>query len=166
MNYMSITKNDTNNGDGFRVVLWVSGCTHHCRGCQNKFSWESGIGEKFTEQTKEELFKELNREEIEGITLSGGDPLFPSNIKEISLLCKEIKDKYPNKTIWMYTGSLFSEIRELEVTKYLDVVVDDEYIMEERDISLKWRGSSNQRVIDVQKSLKLKNEIELVLHCD
>lgn len=166
MNYMSITKNDTNNGDGFRVVLWVSGCTHHCRGCQNKFSWESGIGEKFTEQTKEELFKELNREEIEGITLSGGDPLFPSNIKEITSLCKEIKDKYPNKTIWLYTGSLFSEIRNLEVTKYLDVVVDDEYIMEERDISLKWRGSSNQRVIDVQKSLKLKNEIELVLHCD
>ena len=163
MNYLTITHNDMLNGDGLRVVLWVSGCTLHCEDCQNKYSWDFNEGILFDERAKEEIFSELEKDYISGITITGGHPLEQQNIKEVEQLCKDIKMKFPNKTIWLYTGFVFEEIKSYPILKYIDVLIDGRYEKELRDISLKWRGSQNQRVIDVQKSLYSS---EVVLYCD
>lgn len=163
MNYLTITHNDMLNGDGLRVVLWVSGCTLHCEDCQNKYSWDFNEGVLFDERAKEEIFSELKKDYISGITITGGHPLEKQNIEEIEKLCKEIKINFPNKTIWLYTGFIFEEIKNYPILKYIDVLIDGRYEKEFRDISLKWRGSTNQRVIDVQKSLFSS---EVVLWCD
>ena len=163
MNYLTITHNDMLNGDGLRVVLWVSGCSLHCEDCQNKYSWDFNEGILFDERAKEEIFSELKKDYISGITITGGHPLEKQNIEEIEKLCKEIKINFPNKTIWLYTGFIFEEIKNYSILKYVDVLVDGRYKKESRDISLKWRGSTNQRVIDVQKSLFSS---EVVLWCD
>ena len=163
MNYLTITHNDMLNGDGLRVVLWVSGCSLHCEDCQNKYSWDFNEGVLFDERAKEEIFSELKKDYISGITITGGHPLEKQNIKEVEQLCKDIKMKFPNKTIWLYTGFIFEEIKNYPILKYIDVLIDGRYEKELRDISLKWRGSTNQRVIDVQKSL---TSSEVVLWCD
>lgn len=163
MNYLTITHNDMLNGDGLRVVLWVSGCSLHCEDCQNKYSWNFNEGILFDERAKEEIFSELKKDYISGITITGGHPLEKQNIEEIEKLCKEIKLNFPNKTIWLYTGFIFEEIKNYSILKYVDVLIDGKYDKELRDISLKWRGSTNQRVIDVQKSLFSS---EVVLWCD
>ena len=163
MNYLTITHNDMLNGDGLRVVLWVSGCSLHCEDCQNKYSWNFNEGILFDERAKEEIFSELKKDYISGITITGGHPLEKQNIEEIEKLCKEIKLNFPNKTIWLYTGFVFEEIKNYSILKYVDVLIDGKYDKELRDISLKWRGSTNQRVIDVQKSLFSS---EVVLWCD
>lgn len=163
MNYLTITHNDMLNGDGLRVVLWVSGCSLHCEDCQNKYSWDFNEGILFDERAKEEIFSELEKDYISGITITGGHPLEKQNIEEIEKLCKEIKLNFPNKTIWLYTGFIFEEIKNYSILKYIDVLIDGKYDKELRDISLKWRGSTNQRVIDVQKSLFSS---EVVLWCD
>ena len=163
MNYLTITHNDMLNGDGLRVVLWVSGCSLHCEDCQNKYSWNFNEGVLFDERAKEEIFSELKKDYISGITITGGHPLEKQNIEEIEKLCKEIKINFPNKTIWLYTGFIFEEIKNYSILKYIDVLIDGRYEKELRDISLKWRGSTNQRVIDVQKSLFSS---EVVLWCD
>ena len=163
MNYLTITHNDMLNGDGLRVVLWVSGCTLHCEDCQNKYSWDFNEGVLFDERAKEEIFSELKKDYISGITITGGHPLESQNIEEIEKLCKEIKINFPNKTIWLYTGFIFEEIKNYPILKYIDVLIDGRYEKELRDISLKWRGSQNQRVIDVKKSLISS---EVVLWCD
>ena len=163
MNYLTITHNDMLNGDGLRVVLWVSGCSLHCEDCQNKYSWNFNEGILFDERAKEEIFSELKKDYISGITITGGHPLEKQNIEEIEKLCKEIKINFPNKTIWLYTGFVFEEIKNYPILKYIDVLIDGRYEKELRDISLKWRGSQNQRVIDVQKSLYSS---EVVLYCD
>lgn len=163
MNYLTITHNDMLNGDGLRVVLWVSGCSLHCEDCQNKYSWNFNEGILFDERAKEEIFSELKKDYISGITITGGHPLEKQNIEEIEKLCKEIKLNFPNKTIWLYTGFVFEEIKNYSILKYIDVLIDGKYEKEFRDISLKWRGSTNQRVIDVQKSLFSS---EVVLWCD
>ena len=163
MNYLTITHNDMLNGDGLRVVLWVSGCSLHCEDCQNKYSWDFNEGILFDERAKEEIFSELKKDYISGITITGGHPLEKQNIEEIEKLCKEIKINFPNKTIWLYTGFIFEEIKNYSILKYIDVLIDGRYEKELRDISLKWRGSTNQRVIDVQKSLFSS---EVVLWCD
>ena len=163
MNYLTITHNDMLNGDGLRVVLWVSGCSLHCEDCQNKYSWNFNEGVLFDERAKEEIFSELKKDYISGITITGGHPLESQNIEEIEKLCKEIKINFPNKTIWLYTGFIFEEIKNYSILKYIDVLVDGRYEKELRDISLKWRGSQNQRVIDVKKSLISS---EVVLWCD
>ena len=163
MNYLTITHNDMLNGDGLRVVLWVSGCTLHCEDCQNKYSWNFNEGVLFDERAKEEIFSELKKDYISGITITGGHPLEKQNIGEIEKLCKEIKLNFPNKTIWLYTGFIFEEIKNYPILKYIDVLIDGRYEKELRDISLKWRGSTNQRVIDVKKSLISS---EVVLWCD
>lgn len=162
MRYHNITKDDMLNGDGLRIVLWVAGCSHGCKDCHNPITWDPNGGEAFDNKIKDELFAELEKSYISGITLSGGDPLYYSNRFEIGQLVKEIRNKYPQKTIWLYTGSTWEAVRKYEIIKYIDVLVDGEYDCGKRSTRLHWRGSSNQRVIDVQESLKTG---EIVLHC-
>ena len=154
MNYHNITVDDMLNGDGLRTVLWVSGCMHHCRGCQNPQTWDAKSGIPFDEAAKEELFADLSRDYMDGITFSGGDPLCPANRETVGRLIAETRDRFPQKTIWLYTGSLWETVKGYEVMKYVDVLVDGEYECDKRDTQLHWKGSSNQRVIDVQDSLR------------
>ena len=163
MNYEYISKQDMLNGDGIRVVLWVSGCSLNCKNCQNPETHDPNTGTLWTQESEQELFESLDKDYISGITFSGGHPLEHYNIDTITELSKKIKQKFPNKSQWLYTGYLWENIKDLEIMKYLDVIVDGPYIDELRDISLKWRGSLNQRVIDTQQSLKLN---QLVLWCD
>ena len=151
------------NGDGLRVVLWVAGCSHGCRECQNPVTWDPKGGLPFTDSEKEEIFAELDKDYVSGITFSGGDPLYPSNVADVTELAKEIRRKYPNKTIWLYTGSLWEQIKDMEIVSCLDVCVDGEFIVEQKDLKLKWKGSANQRVIDVPATIASG---EVVLHKD
>lgn len=162
MRYHDITKDDMKNGDGLRVVLWVAGCNHKCKGCQNPVTWDPDGGLLFDDSAKREIFEQLDKPYISGVTFSGGDPLHPFNRDEVLELSREIKEKYPNKTIWLYTGDTWENILDYPIMKLADVVVDGEFILEQRDVTLMWKGSKNQRVIDVQKSLKLGS---VVLHC-
>ena len=161
MNYHNITKDDMLNGDGLRVVLWVSGCAHHCRGCQNPVTWDPQDGVRFDEEAKKEIFDQLAENYISGITFSGGDPLFPANEAELTELARTIRERFPEKTIWLYTGYLWEEIKDREIMTYLTVLVDGKYEEALRNTQLHWKGSSNQRVIDVQESLKSG---QIVLH--
>lgn len=154
MNYLQIEKASISNGPGVRVVLWVAGCNLHCKGCQNPESWNFNSGKLFDEDAKQELFKALDKPYIKGITFSGGHPLENENINEIYSLCKEIKEKFPTKDIWLYTGHTFENIHSYLIIKHIDVLVDGPYIEEQRDITLKFRGSKNQRLIDVKETLK------------
>ena len=163
MRYHNITKDDMLNGDGLRVVLWVAGCGHHCDECQNPVTWNPDGGIPFGPADKEELFTELGKSYVSGITFSGGDPLFPSNEPEILTLAKEIRETFPNKTIWLYTGYLWEYVKTREIAQYGDVLVDGEYVKQLRDTKLYWRGSANQRVIDVPESL---SSGKVVLHCE
>lgn len=153
MRYHNITKDDMLNGEGLRVVLWVAGCTHACPQCHNPFTWDINGGIPFDPSAFHELCQELDKEYISGLTLSGGDPLHPQNRKEIQDLAAEIRRRYPNKTIWLYTGFLWDEICSLPVISLVDVVVDGEFKIDLLDNSLHWKGSSNQRVIDAKASL-------------
>ena len=161
MKYHNITKDDMLNGDGLRVVLWVSGCEHHCPGCQNPVTWDPQDGVEFNEDAEKEIFEQLEKDYISGITFSGGDPLFPANEKTVTEFAKRLKSRFPEKTIWLYTGYCWEEIREKEILKYLDVLVDGRYEESLRNPQLHWKGSSNQRVIAVQESLKCA---EVILH--
>jgi len=162
MNYHNITKDDMLNGDGLRVVLWLAGCTHHCEGCQNPQTWDVSGGIPFDNEAENELFEALNHEYISGITFSGGDPLHPFNREEVVRLAKKFKETFPNKTAWLYTGFLWEEVKDKVDLSNIDILVDGEFKKELNDNNLKWVGSSNQRIIEVQKSLK---EGKLVLHC-
>ena len=142
------------NGDGLRVVLWVSGCDHCCKECQNPITWDPEGGLLFDEAAKQEIFEQLDKSYISGITFSGGDPLHPANIAGVRELAREIRERYPKKTIWLYTGSLWEEIRNDPLMHLLDVVVDGEFVVEEKDNTLRWKGSRNQRVIDVKRTLQ------------
>lgn len=162
MRYHNITKDDMLNGDGLRVVLWVAGCGHCCPGCQNPVTWDPDGGLPFDEAAKQEIFEQLGESYISGITLSGGDPMYPTNQYDVEQLVKEIKEKFPEKTVWMYTGGLWEEYRGSSIMKYIDVLIDGEFEIDKLDKQLHWKGSSNQRVIDVPKSLESG---EVVLHC-
>lgn len=162
MRYHDITKDDMKNGDGLRVVLWVAGCSHHCPGCQNPVTWDPEDGLPFDRAAEEEIFGQLEQDYISGLTLSGGDPLYEGNREAVTELARKVKSRYPQKTIWLYTGYRWEEIRDLEVIRDIDVVVDGRYIQEERDITLEWRGSANQRVIDVPKTRELGQIVLLV----
>lgn len=163
MRYHNITKDDMLNGDGLRVVLWVSGCSHCCKECHNPITWDANGGLPFDEDARAEVFAELEKDYISGITLSGGDPLFYGNRADVLTLVKEIREKFPEKTIWMYTGFVWETIEQLEVMEYIDVLVDGEFVVELKDTRLYWRGSSNQRVIDVKASRAAGS---VVLHCE
>lgn len=203
MNYHNLTYPDMNNGDGLRVVLWLSGCAHKCKGCQNPQTWDANSGIPFDKAAKEELFKELDKDYISGLTLSGGDPLFESNLDSVLDLITEVNRRYntsdkediysennhnashgirlssPQKSIWLYTGYQFetifrcyrngeyvgfphydksypdkNTIKRQDIIRQCNVLVDGRYIDTKRDITLKWCGSSNQKVIDIQKTLE------------
>ena len=154
MRYHNITKDDMLNGEGLRTVLWVAGCSHHCPQCHNPVTWDINGGLVFDEQAKEELFEELKKDYVSGVTFSGGDPFHLENREEIGALAKEIREKFPDKTIWLYTGYRWEEISALPLMQYIDVLVDGKFIADLKDTKLHWKGSFNQRIIDVQKSLQ------------
>lgn len=226
MNYHEITYPDQNNGSGLRVVLWLSGCSHKCKGCQNPQTWDANSGILFDEEAKEELFRELDKDYISGLTLTGGDPLFESNLDDVLELVTEVNKRYnttqyidennqndhnilntnadkirlsrPQKSIWLYTGYTISTCKYLddtiftfhpsyyhpnplngepvkvddkayfikqdrkrvEIIKNIDVLIDGQYIKSQRDITMPYRGSKNQRLIDIKQSLQ-KGEIIL-----
>lgn len=153
MNYHNITTDDMLNGPGLRTVLWVAGCNHHCKECQNPETWDCNGGIPFDREAYDEVINKLKPSYISGLTLSGGDPLFPKNRSCLTSLVKHVKELFPNKNIWCYTGYLFEQIKDLPIVKYLDVLIDGEFKKELNDNNLHWVGSSNQRIIDVQKSL-------------
>lgn len=162
MNYHDITKADILNGSGLRVVLWVAGCEHHCKNCQNPITHDPDGGIKFDLNARVELFRELAKPYISGVTFSGGDPLHPNNRDEIGNLCAIVKGVYDDKkTVWLYTGYLWEQVKDLELMKYVDVLCDGRFVEELKDVNAHWVGSTNQRVIDVQKSL---NTNEVVLY--
>lgn len=156
MRYHNITKDDMLNGDGLRVVLWLSGCSHCCEGCQNPVTWDANGGLYFDKAAKQEVFDELKKDYISGITFSGGDPLHSANRLDVRMLAKEIKETFPDKTIWLYTGDVWDNISAYPVMQYVDVLVDGEFKLQERDPKLLWKGSKNQRVIDVKATLAKK----------
>lgn len=160
MNYIKITPLDVANGPGCRVVLWVAGCSHHCKGCHNPNTWNPNEGMLFDDKAMNELIKKVGIDYIDGITLSGGDPLFQNNIDKITEICHTLKEIFPNKTIWCYTGYTFEDVKNYEVMKYIDVLVDGPFILEQKDMRLLFRGSSNQRLIDVPRTLK-ENQVIL-----
>lgn len=166
MNYHNITTEDMNNGDGLRTVLWVSGCDHHCKGCQNPQTWNPDEGIPFDEETFKELITKLDKDYISGITFSGGDPLYCGNRTAIGNLIESIRNKFGDKkTIWLYTGFVWEDIYNLPYIKDVDVIVDGKFEIEHRNISLKWKGSPNQRVIDVKSTLNSKTPLIPILHC-
>lgn len=153
MRYVKIERNSVANGVGIRTVLWCQGCSLHCKGCHNPHTWDFDSGKIFDVKAVQTICEELEKPYVAGLTLSGGHPLEPNNIKECTALCRYLKTKYPQKTIWLYTGWLWESIKQLDIMKYIDVVVEGPYIDSLRDITLKYCGSKNQRVIDVKKSL-------------
>ena len=171
MRYHNITKADMLNGEGLRVVLWVSGCNHECPGCQNALTWNPEDGLEFDENAIKEIYQELDQDWCNGITLSGGDPLFPGNRRTIRNLVTAIHEKYPNKTIWCYTGYNFEKdvlgnmYKKFDFTpkflKNVDIIVDGQFEEENKIIDLRFRGSTNQRKIDVQQSLKNNKLVQL-----
>lgn len=157
MRYNKIRKMDISNGPGVRVSIFFQGCSFHCKGCFNSETWDFLGGLEFGDEQIDEILKLAEDDYIEGLSILGGEPMHPKNIEATTMLAKRFKEKYPNKTIWVWSGFLFDEyIKDLEVSKYLDVVVDGQFIEELRNPNLKWKGSSNQRVIDVVESLKNK----------
>ena len=164
MYYSEIKNCDIANGTGVRVTLFVSGCTHHCEGCFNEMTWDFKYGYPFEEAAREQILAYLAPEYIAGLTLLGGEPLEYANWRELLPFIRTVKEKYPGKDIWCYTGYRFEEdllnkfcaqwpdMREF--LSYIDVLVDGEFILARKDISLKFRGSDNQRIILVQESLE------------
>ncbi len=170
MRYASVKKCDVANGTGIRVSIFVSGCHHHCKGCFNTDAWDFNFGNEYNEEIEESILKELDKSYIQGLSLLGGEPLEHVNQKGLLSLVKKAKERYPEKTIWCYTGYKFDDdVMEKmfetwpetkELVSNLDVVVDGKYDEDLRDLNLRFKGSSNQRIIDVQKTLE-KNEIIL-----
>ena len=163
MNYAKINKNDIANGIGIRVTLFVSGCTHHCKGCFNQEAWDFEYGQPFSEDTQNELLEALSPSYIKGLTLLGGEPMEPQNQRALLPFLKKVKEKYSQKTIWCYSGYTFEELTgqsraRCEVTDELlsliDILVDGKFQEELKDISLRFKGSSNQRIIDVKATLE------------
>lgn len=165
MRYHDITTDDMRNGDGLRVVLWTAGCAHHCEGCQNPITWDPEGGLLFDRAAEEELFAKLNRDHISGLTFSGGDPLHPGNLEEVTLLAGKAKKLFPGKTVWLYTGADWEDIYGLPVMQHVDVCVDGEFQKDLLDATLMWKGSSNQRVIDVAGTLSGPDPKTPVLYC-
>ena len=167
MRYHNITHADMLNGEGLRVVLWVSGCSHHCKGCQNPITWNPKDGLLFDEAAKEGIYSDLEKEWCSGITLSGGDPLYVGNREEISKLVNDIKNRFPNKSIWSYTGYTWEELLEerkkdknLEIIlNNIDVLLDGKFMMKLALEKLYYVGSSNQCIIDVRQSLKKSKKV-------
>ena len=155
MRYNLIRKMDISNGPGVRVSVFMQGCAFHCKNCFNQNTWDFDKGEEFTDEVISHVLELCAPDYIKGLSILGGEPMHPKNILGTTKLAKAFKEKYPNKSLWAWSGFLFDrDLKDFEVMNYLDVLVDGQYVDELHDPTLKWRGSSNQRVIDVQKSLK------------
>ena len=161
MKYNKIRKMDIANGPGVRVSIFFQGCAFHCKNCFNPETWSFTGGEEFNDEVIESIIKLCEPDHITGLSMLGGEPMHPKNIEGTTKLAKRFKEVYPNKSLWSWSGFLFDkDLKDKEVMQYLDVLVDGQFMDELKDPRLKWRGSSNQRVIDVQKSLK-KGEVVL-----
>lgn len=167
MNYATIKNNDIANGPGVRVSLFVSGCTHHCKGCFNEVAWDFNYGRPFTQETVDSILSMVSQPHIRGLTLLGGEPFEPQNQPAIVDLLRQVRAKFPEKSIWAFSGYLFD--RDItsgrlgdtaEYLSYLDVLVDGPFVEAKKNLSLRFRGSENQRLIDVPASLK-KGEVVL-----
>ena len=168
MNYGQIIYTDVANGIGCRTSLFVSGCTHHCKGCFNEMTWDFNYGELFTNAVEDEIIESLKPAYINGITILGGEPMEVANQKVLSPFIKRIKDECPGKTIWIYSGYVWEELIDPNnkrchgedtdaILSMTDILVDGEFVLDKKDLMLRFRGSSNQRVIDVQETLKSGN---------
>lgn len=152
MRYGKINTVDIANGPGVRVSLFVSGCRNRCKGCFNPETWSFDYGEPYTLWTGEEILDALNPKYIAGLSILGGDPFEPENLDTVTDLCRMVKKFFPDKTIWIYTGYLYEDFKDLEIMEYIDVLVDGPFIECEKDLRLAFRGSKNQRIIDVPAS--------------
>ena len=162
MRYNVIRKMDISNGPGVRVSVFMQGCAFHCKNCFNPETWDFEGGQEFTDETIKEVLDLCNQSHIKGLSILGGEPMHPKNIEATTKLAKSFKQKYPEKTIWVWSGFLFDkDLKDKEVLKYIDVLVDGQYMDDLHDFTLKWRGSSNQRVIDVQKSLAQNKVVQI-----
>lgn len=171
MHYASIKEYDIANGLGIRVSLFVSGCTHHCKGCFNSIAFDFNYGKEFTEEVENQILQMLSKDYIKGLSILGGEPFEIVNQKALLPFIQKVKENFPNKDIWAYSGYIFEtellrpskahcEITN-ELLQYIDVLVDGPFIIEQKDITLKFRGSKNQRIIDVKQSFK-KNQVTLI----
>ena len=160
MKYNLIRKMDISNGPGVRVSIFMQGCDFHCKDCFNSETWDFNKGKIFNEEIIDEILNIADYDYISGLSILGGEPMHPKNIEGTTKLAKTFREKYPKKNIWVWSGFTFEDLKDKEVLNYIDVLVDGQYKDELHDPTLKWKGSSNQRVIDVQKSLK-KGEVIL-----
>ena len=176
MNWAEIKTNDIANGEGVRTSLFVSGCRHHCKNCFNEITWDFGYGHHFTEETMEDIFKSVDHSWINGISLLGGEPFEPENQKVLVPFLVMFHEKFPDKTVWCYTGFTLEQILgcteeksraatdiSKEMLSLIDILVDGPYVEDLHSITLKFRGSSNQRVIDIKKTIK---EQKIVLYLE
>lgn len=178
MRFASMRNLDISNGENVGVSLFVQGCPFHCKNCFNSDTWDFNDGKEWTEETKNKFLELINRPYIKRVSILGGEPLAEQNLDDVLSLIKEIRCSFPEKTIWLYTGFTFEKLlfpllinqlpkpeedKRIEIIRSIDVLIDGEYIDEQKDITLAWRGSKNQRVLDVQKSL---TERKVVLYCD
>lgn len=164
MKFIKIKDNDIANGVGVTMSLWTQGCPHHCKGCFNVETWDFNKGKEFTESDLKYIFDNINKNNIDrDLSILGGEPLCPQNLEGVINLCKEFKSVYPNKKIYLWTGYTLEEFNEIQksILNHIDVIVDGKFIEEKRNLSLKFRGSTNQRVINVKETLK-NNKITLM----
>ena len=160
MRYNAIRKMDIADGPGVRVSIFMQGCAFHCKNCFNPETWDFDGGNEFSEDTIELVLDLCKEDYISGLSILGGEPMHPKNIDATTMMAKAFKERYPNKNLWVWSGFLFDkDLKDKEVLKYIDVLVDGQYVDELHDFRLEWRGSSNQRVIDVQKSLNNKKMV-------
>ena len=166
MRYTKLLKADIANGPGFRLTLWVTGCLRKCPGCFNQEAQDPNFGEEFNEDVKKRIFKELGNDTCDGLSLMGGEPLSrcSDNRKQI-MLCKECREKFPTKSQWMWSGYTFEEIASdpsmRDILKYIDVLVDGPFVESNKDLSTPFRGSTNQRIVDVKKTMERKSIVEV-----
>ena len=167
MRYTKLLKADIANGPGFRLTLWVTGCLRKCPGCFNQEAQDPNFGSEFNEDVKKRIFKELGNDTCDGLSLMGGEPLSKcsDNRKQIIKLCKECKEKFPNRNIWCWSGYTFEEIASdpsmRDILKYIDVLVDGPFVESKKDLSTPFRGSTNQRIVDVKKTMERKSIVEV-----
>ena len=162
MRYNKIRKMDIANGPGVRVSVFMQGCSFHCKNCFNPETHDFNGGKEFTDEVIEHILELCDKDYIEGLSILGGEPMHPTNIDGTAKLAKAFKEKFPNKNVWVWSGFLFDKnLKDTEAVKYIDVLVDGQYVDELHNPLLKWKGSSNQRVIDVQKSLKENKVVEI-----
>ena len=154
MKYNKIRKMDIADGPGVRVSIFMQGCPFHCKNCFNPETWDFEGGKEFTQETIDKVLELSNKNEVKGLSILGGEPMAPTNVEGTAKLAKAFKEKYPEKNVWAWSGYKYEQIKDIAALKYIDVLVDGNYEDELHDPTLKWKGSSNQRVIDVQKSLK------------